>query len=115
MKKLLWLMLLLPLTITAAPVDVPVTEFYWQHDGVDTGSFELRCGGSTVITTDELARSALIADANLADGPQSCVIVAVSPEGYESGDSNAINFTMSGGVATVVRLVPDAPSGFGVR
>jgi len=115
MKKLfLILLIILPLTITAAPTDVPVTEFFWDHDGVDAATFDLRCNGSTVVTVPEPARSALISDANLPDGPQDCVIFVLSPEGYESNPSNTVNFTMSGGIATVVRNVPGAAT-LGVR
>jgi hypothetical protein len=127
-KKLLWvLLLLIPLTITAAPTQSG-TEFAWNaptqntDDSLltDLAGFKLYCGAQSrtytlAIGIDNPAQVTLpIASTNIPDGDWYCAITAYNTEGLESQYSNEYGpFTISGGKAPVI--VPAAPSGFRVQ
>lgn len=130
MKKLILLLLLIPLTITAAPTQ-PKDEFCWTApteniDGsplTDLAGFALYCGavsGSYTFSyniTDPSLTCDTFANAGMPDGSQFCAMTAYDPRGIDFGEgpySNEINFTLSGGVVPATS-VPAAPFSFGIQ
>lgn len=123
MKKLLALLILLPLVITAAPTP-PKTEFFWTAptvnvDGTvltDLAGFKIYCGSTTGNYTLVQDISNPLQTSHplsiLADGDWYCAMTAYDTALQEGPYSNEINFTLTGGIAPVE--APAAPS-FGIR
>ena len=86
MKRLIIAVLLLPFTVSAVPIETPVTTFYWEHSGTYTtptgealpvDGYDIECNGVSVLTTPNSAREADITLANLQDGDHTCTVAAI--------------------------------------
>lgn len=105
-KKLLLSVLfsLLTFTVSAVPIEIPVTTFYWTHSGTYTtpsgevfpvDGFELECNGVSVLTTPDSTRKADISLANLSDGDQTCTVAAFI--GTVQARSESVDFFIRSG------------------
>lgn len=115
MKLLILLAVLIPLTVTAIPINKEVTTFYWEHDGVNTNSYQVECNGAIVLDIPgNTAREAKIADTLAGEGDQTCRVFAVFNEANKAGSESVAFFIQSGkSYQSVGNLA--APSGFRVE
>jgi hypothetical protein len=72
----------------------------------DLDFYTFKCNGAPLATIDSVigTRTATVSTNSLATGDHACTLTVTTLEGAESGDSNAINFTIG-------PRVPMAPAG----
>lgn len=114
MKKLLALILLLPLTVTLADGSktfqwTPPTQYVdgTPLNDADIASYNIYCNGSLLANVTNTGGTDVYESGLLPTGTYSCTATTVTVEGVESAESNSTNFTVD-------PSVPEAPSGFTV-
>ena len=114
LKRLLVILLLLPLTVTAVPTSVPVNKLQFDHDGLLTSSYNIYCNGNLVLNIPgNTTRVFPIIDAATTNGNYICYVTAVATTGgYESVKSDNLSFFIQGGQPMITVEVPAAPSNF---
>jgi len=132
MKKIIALLLFIPLTITAAPTNTQITEFFWSAPTVnidqtpltDLAGFKVYCRTETTNyppqgfdVPDPNARTLAI-DAvvdMLIEEKYYCTVTAYDRDGNEGPYGPETNFLVMAGTAHLSVTVPAAVPVFGVR
>lgn len=132
MKKLILILLLIPLTITAAPTEIKVTEIFWtlptvNNDGTpltDLGGSRIYCRTETTNfpqlgfdVPDPTASAVLIGSVvNMAtDEKYTCSVTAYNTNGDEGAYGPEFTFLVVAGSSYKNVTVPAAPVSSGVR
>lgn len=115
MRKLIALLLLVPLTISWANETktftwTPPTEYEngTALDNADLGEYRIYCNGSLLASVPNEPLNTNTYVTTLDPGDYSCTATAVTTAGIESAESNPANFT-------VVPGVPNPPAQFAIQ